>query len=124
MFGIIEADEQVGANTHKLPEEIHLEDVGSHYQSEHTHGEERQKSIETLEAFLVAFLLIVLVTLSHVAQAVDMHHQTDRCDDDEHHHTDGSQAEAYSEGEELTEFQPRKVEDSDGREQSLIGAIY
>ena len=35
MQRIVEADEQVRTYTHQLPEQIHLEDVGSHHQSEH-----------------------------------------------------------------------------------------
>jgi hypothetical protein len=54
---IVESDEQVRAHTHELPEEIHLEDVGGHHQTQHRHGEERKESIEALESFLVTFLL-------------------------------------------------------------------
>ena len=38
-LGIIETDEQVRGNTYQLPEYVHLEDIGSHYQSEHGEGE-------------------------------------------------------------------------------------
>ena len=35
MQRIIEANEEVRAYAHKLPEHIHLEDVGGEHQSEH-----------------------------------------------------------------------------------------
>ncbi len=31
--GVVEANEQIGRHTHQLPEHIHLEDVGGHYQA-------------------------------------------------------------------------------------------
>ncbi len=49
---IEEADEQIRGDTHELPEDIHLEDVGGHDQSEHREGEERKESVVTLETLL------------------------------------------------------------------------
>ena len=121
VLGIVEADKQVRAYTHELPEEIHLEDVGGHYQSEHTHGEERQESIEALEAFLVAFLLIVLVALSHVAEAIDVNHHTHRGDDNKHHHADRSQTETDVERQSLGKLQPCEVKHGHSRIKSRGG---
>ena len=35
MLWIVETNEQIRANTHQLPEQVHLENVGSHYQAQH-----------------------------------------------------------------------------------------
>ena len=113
---IVETDEHVGADTHQLPEEIHLEDVGRHHEAEHRHREEREEGVEALEALLVALYLIVLVALGHVAKRVDMDHQGDRGDDQEHHRRDRREAEAdleeqvNAEDGRLAEVEPREVE--------------
>ena len=73
---IVEADEQVGADTHELPEHVHLEDVRGEHQAQHRHREETQERIVALEALLTV----------HIAERVDMNHQRHRGDDDEHHH--------------------------------------
>lgn len=49
-LGVVEADQQVGAYAHQLPKQIHLEDIGGDHQSQHTHREERQEGVITLEA--------------------------------------------------------------------------
>ena len=69
-----------------------------------------KEGIETLETFLVTYLIVVLIALSHVAKAVDMHHEAHGSYDDEHHHTDGSQTEPDHEREKLTEFEPGEIE--------------
>ena len=97
VLGIVETYQQVGANAHELPEEIHLENIGSHHQTQHRHGEETQESVETLETLLVTFLMIMLVTLSHVTERVDMHHETHGGNHDKHHHADRRKAESYVE---------------------------
>ena len=113
---IVETDEHVGADTHQLPEEIHLEYVGRHHEAEHRHREEREEGVEALEALLVALYLIVLVALGHVAKRVDMDHQGDRGDDQEHHRRDRREAEADLEEQvdaedgRLAEVEPREVE--------------
>ena len=87
MQRIIETDEQVGAHTHQLPEQIHLEDVGGYDQTQHRHGEKTQEGIVTLESFLTM----------HITERIDVHHQTHRRDDDEHHHRNRCQTEAQGE---------------------------
>ena len=124
MFRIVEADEEVRADTHQLPEEVHLEDVGSHHQAQHRHREEREESVETLEALLVALFLIVLVTLSHIAKAIDMNHERHRRDDDEHHHRDWRQAEADVESQQLRELHPCEIEDRHSGEESVSASAY
>ena len=68
MLGIIESDEQIRADTHQLPEQIHLENIGSYYQTQHRHGEEAQVSVETLHTLLITLYLVILVTLGHIAE--------------------------------------------------------
>ena len=53
---VVETDEQVRADTHKLPEHIHLEDVRGEYQTQHRHREEAQESVVTLEALLAVHI--------------------------------------------------------------------
>ena len=53
---IVEADEQVRAHTHELPEHVHLEDVGGQYQTQHRHREEAQESVVALEALLAVHI--------------------------------------------------------------------
>ncbi len=115
MLRIVESDEQIRAHTHELPEEIHLEDVRSHNQAKHGHGEEAQESIETLESFLITYSLVVLVALSHIAKAIDMNHERDCGDNDEHHHRDRRQTETDVERQQVSELQPSEVEHGHGR---------
>ena len=78
-FRIVETDEQVRRNTHQFPEQIHLEDIGSHHQTQHGHGKEAEECIIALESALTL----------HVAERVDMYHQRYGGDDDKHHHRNG-----------------------------------
>ena len=98
--GVVETDEQVGRNTHKLPEHVHLEDVGGDYQTEHRHGEEAQEGVVTLEAALTV----------HVAKGVDVDHERHRGDDNEHHHRNGVEHDAHVEAQPFDkEGQPLEV---------------
>ena len=72
---IIKSDKQIGRHTHKLPEDIHLENVGGEYKPKHREGEQRQESIITLEAFFTV----------HITKAVKMHHKRYRGNDNKHH---------------------------------------
>ena len=98
-LGIVETDEQVRRYAHQLPEEVHLEDVRGHYQAQHGHGEERQEGVVALEA---PFTL-------HVAEGVDVYHQADGRDDDEHHHRDGVEQDTQVDAQVLGEGQPAEV---------------
>ena len=98
-FGIIESDEQIGRYTHQLPEEVHLEDVRGYHQAQHGHGEERQKGIVALETPLTL----------HVAEGVDVYHQADGRDDDEHHYRDGVEQDTHVNAQVLAERQPVEV---------------
>ena len=76
----------------ELPEKIHLEDVGSYYQAQHN-GEEAQISVETLHTLLIFLNLVILITLCHIAEAVDVNHEADGGNHDEHQYRDWAQAE-------------------------------
>ena len=99
LLRIVEADQQVGADAHQLPEEVHLEDVGRHDQPDHAHREERQKGVVTLEA---------LLTL-HVAQRVDVDHERHRGDHHEHHHRDRVEQNAQVDVQRTADGQPHGV---------------
>ena len=99
LLRIVEADQQVGADAHQLPEEVHLEDVGRHDQPDHAHREERQKGIVTLEAPLAL----------HVAQRVDVDHQRHRGDHHEHHHRDRVEQNAQVDVQRTADGQPHGV---------------
>ena len=83
--GEVETDEEVGRHADKLPEKIHLEDVGGDNQSQHRHGEEAQEGIVALETALAV----------HIAEGVDVDHQRYGADDDEHHHRDGVEHDSH-----------------------------
>ena len=87
MSRVIETDEEIRAHTHKLPEEVHLEDVRGKHESEHRHGEERKEGIVALESLLAL----------HVAERVDVNHEADRGNHYEHHHRDGVEQDAQVE---------------------------
>ena len=95
---IVESDEQVAAHAHELPEHVHLEDVRGQHQAQHRHGEEREESIVALEALLAV----------HIAERVDVHHEADRGDDNEHHHRDGIEQDAHVEMQ-VAQGQPGEV---------------
>ena len=105
-LGVVEADEQIRRCTHELPEDIHLEDVGSDNEAEHREAEERQESVETLEA-----VLIHAVMVAHIAHRVEVHHEGDGGDDHQHHGRDGVEQEAELDDELLGELEPGLVED-------------
>ncbi len=48
--GVEESDQEVRGSAHKLPEDIHLEDVGGYNQTEHREGEEAQEGVVALES--------------------------------------------------------------------------
>ena len=108
-LGVVEADQQVGAHAHQLPKQIHLEDVGGDHQSQHTHREERQEGVVTLET---PFAL-------HVAQRVDMHHQRDGRDHHEHHHRDRIEQDAHIDMQRLADREPNGVVGHQRRENAL-----
>ncbi len=95
---VVEADEQIRANSHKLPEHVHLEDVGGQHKAEHRHCEQRQEGIIALEALLAV----------HVAKRVDVYHEAHGGDDDEHHHRDWVEQYAHVKVK-RAERQPRVV---------------
>ncbi len=95
-LGVIEPNEQVGGGPHEFPENVHLENVGGYDQSEHREAEEREKSVVALEA---AFAL-------HVTEAVDVDHQRNGRNHDQHHHRDGVQQHAHVDVQPLAETQP------------------
>ena len=97
--GVVEADEEVGRYAYQLPEEVHLEDVGSYYQTEHGHGEEREECVVTLESDF-AF---------HVAQGVDVYHQGYGADDYQHHHGDGVEQDAEVDAQGVCKGQPAEA---------------
>ena len=119
MLGIIKSDKQIRADTYQFPEEIHLENIGSYNQTKHTHGKERKKSIETLESFLITNLVIFLITLCHIAQRINMDHETNRCNDNKHHHTDWSKAEPNVESQQFGKFKPSKIKYGNRRIQTV-----
>ena len=71
-----ETDEQVTRNADEFPEDEHLEKVCRDDESEHAKAEQREQCKETPGGTVFA----------HVADAVDIHHEADECDDHEHHH--------------------------------------
>ena len=94
-----------------------------------------QVSVETLEALLIAFNLIVLVALGHITKRIDMNHKADSSDDDEHHHADRRKSETDVEGKQLVKLQPAIIEHGNGvvgasdgisslYEEILVGGIY
>ena len=112
---VIEPDQQIRAYTHQLPEQIHLENIGSHHESEHGHRKKRQVSIETLETVLILLKLIVLVTFSHITERIDVNHEADSSNDDQHHHTDRRKAKTNIKGQQLCKLQPGEVESRNSR---------
>ena len=58
----------------------------------------------------------------HIAEAIDMHHQTDRGDDYEHHRRDGVDHETEVEMK-LTKGQPCEIEGHDGGVGTISTAI-
>ena len=96
---IVETDEQIRRNTHQFPEQIHLEDIGSHHQSQHGHGKEAEKCIITLESALTF----------HVAERVHMYHQRHGGDDDKHHHGNRVEQDTQVNAQRLGEGQPRHI---------------
>ena len=106
---IVEADKQVGRNAHQLPEQVHLENVRGYYQTQHGHGEERQESVVTLKTALAL----------HVAERINVNHQADRTDDNQHYHRDGVEQDTHVDTEPLGERQPTEVV----RHQCLIRAV-
>ena len=70
--GVIETDQQIGRRSHKLPEDVHLENVGGNHQTEHREAEQRQECVETLESCFPHAMMV-----AHVTVAVQMHHERD-----------------------------------------------
>ena len=103
---VVEADQEVGAHAHQLPEEIHLEDVRRHDQPHHAHREQRQEGVVALEAPLAL----------HVAQRVDVDHERDGGDHHEHHHRDRVEEHAQIDVQVARDGQPDRIPRNDGRE--------
>ena len=72
---VVETDEQVGTESHRLPAEEQLEEVVAEHEHEHGEGEQAQVREEP----------VVAVLAFHVADRVDVHERTDAGDHDEHH---------------------------------------
>ena len=98
-FRVVEAYQQVGRHTHQLPEQIHLEDIGCHHQSEHGHRKQREESVVALEA---AFAF-------HIAERVEVHHERYGTYDNQHHHRYGVEQDAQVNAECRRERQPCTV---------------
>ena len=79
--GVVKPDEQIRGYAHQFPEDVHLENVGSHHQPEHREGEQREEGVVTRKTPLAL----------HVTQAVDVHHQRHGGDHHQHHARDGIQ---------------------------------
>src|SRR5690606_26159082 len=69
------ADEQVGTQTHQLPENKEEEEVVGQYQAQHAERKEGEDRVITL----------VTDVAVHIAGGVNMHQQADEGDDDQHH---------------------------------------
>ena len=80
-FAPVEADQQIGGNTHPLPAEEHLHEVVGRHEHQHREGEERQIGEE---ARLVVLAMPPVVVMRHVAEGIEMHERRDGRDDDEH----------------------------------------
>ena len=106
LLRIVEADQQIRADAHQLPEQVHLENIGRHHKSHHTHRKQRQERIVTLET---PFTL-------HVAQRVDMHHQRDGRDHHEHHHRNRVQQDAHVDMQRTADRQPDRIPRNQRRE--------
>ena len=98
-FRVVEAYQQVGRHTHQLPEQIHLEDIGCHYQSEHGHRKQREESVVALEA---AFAF-------HIAERVEVYHEPYGTYDNQHHHRYGVEQDAQVNAECRRKRQPCTV---------------
>ena len=87
--GVIETDEQVRRHTHKLPEDVHLEDVGGKHQAEHRECEEAQESKIALKAVLSQALSLMAVfnkvSIVHVAVTVEVNEERDCSHHNKHH---------------------------------------
>ena len=111
---VVETNQEIRRHTHQLPEHIHLEDVGRHDESEHGHGEEAEEGIVALEASFAV----------HVAERVDVDHQRDGGDDDEHHDGDGVKEDAHVKAESVDEEgEPGDVVGDERRERAFCGAF-
>ena len=95
-----ESDEQEWRRAHKLPEDVHLEDVGSDNESEHRETEERQEGIVTLETLLTV----------HIAERIDMHHKRDGGDDYKHQCRDGVEQKSELDGKRGGKLKPCLIE--------------
>ena len=98
-FRVVEAYQQVGRHTHQLPEQIHLEDIGCHHQSEHGHRKQREESVVALEA---AFAF-------HIAERVEVYHERYGTYDNQHHHRYGVEQDAQVNAECRRKRQPCAV---------------
>ena len=96
---VVESNQQIRGDAHQLPEQVHLEDVGSHHQSQHGHGEQRQESVVALEAHF-AF---------HIAEGINMHHERHRADDNKHHYGNRVKQDAHVYAQSFCERQPSEV---------------
>ena len=106
---IVEPDQQVGRNAHQLPEDIHLENVRRHDQPEHRAAEQRQEGVIALETPLAL----------HVSHAVNVDHQRNGRDDDQHHHRDRVEQHAQIDMQLVGEAQPLEVQ----RNELLIDSV-
>ncbi len=80
-----EADEQIRAQPHQLPEHEQLQKVGGGHQPQHGPCEQAHEG----EVAAVARVP------RHVALGVDLHHEGDAADHHQHHRAEAVQAEAY-----------------------------
>src|SRR5574344_1821784 len=118
MLWIIESNKQIRANTNKLPEQIHLENISCYYESQHTHGKERKERIEALETLFIPFFMIMFITLGHITKRINMYHKTNRRYHDKHHHTDWCETETDFKGQKLCKLKPGKIKNSNRRIQT------
>jgi hypothetical protein len=106
LLRIVEADQQIRADAHQFPEQVHLENIGRHHKPHHAHRKQRQEGVVTLET---PFAL-------HVTQRVDMHHQRDGRDHHEHHHRNRVQQDAHVDMQRLADRQPDRIPRNQRRE--------
>ena len=99
---IPEADEQVTRNAHEFPEDEHLEKVCRDDEAEHAETEQRKQREESPCGSV----------FSHVADAVDVHHEADERHDHEHHHGQGVDEHADSCNQITHERDKRMVEEN------------
>ena len=108
-FRIIESDQQIRRYTYQLPEDIHLENIRCHYQSEHGETEKRQEREIALEADFSV----------HIPHTIQMHHQRHGRNHNQHHHRYRIEHHAQIDVEHLGKPQPFEIDRSQCRTDAI-----